>query len=202
MFSHIKRYVVVGLIAILPLWITYFILLAVFNVVVSLARPFITALPFLPESPFLLNLLSFVVTILFVFGLGVFMTNVVGRKIFLMFEAYLQRIPILSGIYTSIRKLINIFYDEGPMTRRFERVGLVEYPRKGLYSIGFITSEGGPTLTRRVGREVLTVFVPTTPNPTSGVLIVVPKEDVIPMDISVDSAVKMIISGGIMPLEP
>ena len=67
MFSHIKRYVVVGLIAILPLWITYFILLAVFNVVVSLARPFITALPFLPESPFLLNLLSFVVTILFVF---------------------------------------------------------------------------------------------------------------------------------------
>jgi uncharacterized membrane protein len=196
-----KSYLIVGLIAILPLWITYFIILAVFNVVVSLARPFIGALPFLPDSPLLVNMLSFLGTILFLFGLGVFMTNVVGRKIFLMFEANLQRIPVLSGIYTSIRKLINVFYDEGPMTKRFERVVLVEFPRKGVFSLGFVTSEGGPTLAKRIGKDVLTVFVPTTPNPTSGFLIVTPKDEVLPLDVSVDVAVKMVISGGVIPLE-
>jgi len=197
----LKNYLIVGLIAILPLWITYFIILAVFNVVVSLARPFIGALPFLPDSPLMVNVISFVGTILFLFGLGVFMTNVVGRKIFLMFEASLQRIPVLSGIYTSIRKLINVFYDEGPMTKRFERVVLVEFPRKGVFSFGFVTSEGGPTLAKRIGKDVLTVFIPTTPNPTSGFLIVVPKDEVVAMDISVDGAVKMVISGGVIPLE-
>jgi uncharacterized membrane protein len=201
MLAHLKKYLAVGLIAILPLWITYFILLAVFNVIASLARPYFGAIPFLTESPLLLSLFSFFGTLVFLFVLGVFMTNVVGRKAFSMFEAYLQKIPVLSGIYASIRKLINLFYDEGSMTRRFERVVLVEFPRKGLHSIGFVTSEGGPTLAARVGREVLTVFIPTTPNPTSGVLIVMPKEDAVAIDISVDAAVKMIISGGIIPLE-
>lgn len=201
MFDHIKKYSIVGLIAILPLWITYFILVAVFNLIVSLARPFFATIPFLAESPALLNVLSFTGTVIFVFCLGVFMTNVVGRKAFLAFERSLQRIPVLSGIYSSIRKLINIFCDEGPMTRKFERVVLIEFPRKGIFSIGFVTSHGGPTLAGLIGREVVTVFVPTTPNPTSGFLVVSPKDEVVPMDISVDSAVKMVISGGVLPLE-
>ncbi len=201
MSNPFKKYFIVGLIAILPLWITCFILIAVFNVIASLARPFLATIPLLAESPLLLNALSFVGTVLFVLGLGVFMTNVVGRRIFHAFERSLQRIPILSGIYSSIRKLINLFYDEGPMAKRFERVVFAEYPRKGVFSIGFVTSEGSPALTSRIGKDVLTVFFPTTPNPTSGVLIVFPKDEVTPTDITVDSAIKMVISGGVIPLD-
>lgn len=200
MFDRLKRYFIVGFIAILPLWVTYFILLAIFNIVASLGRPYFSAIPLLSGSPLVLNILSFFGTVLAILGLGVFMTNVVGRKLFRMFEASLQRIPILSGIYTSIRKLTDLFLDE-EASKKFQRVVLVEYPRKGLFSLGFVTSQGGAIFQQWLNKPALTVFIPTTPNPTSGVLIIVPQDEVISTNISVDGAIKMIISGGVISLD-
>ena len=107
----------------------------------------------------------------------------------------MQRVPIVSGIYTTVKQIMETF----SVKHSFQGVGLVEYPRRGCYSLGFITGEvAGPTISRSGG--FVSVFVPTTPNPTAGFLLILPKEEVTRLDMTVDEGMKFIISLGLVPL--
>jgi uncharacterized membrane protein len=196
MLNRFKNYFIAGLIAILPLWISYYILLAVFNVAASLLKPFLRLIPFLAATPVLLDVLSFVGTIVFVISLGVVITNVFGQQMFSMFERRITKIPFLSGIYGAIRKLTDMF-SQSAGSKNFQRVVLVEFPKPGSFIMGFLTSEGNEEFNQKTQNEMVTVFTPTAPNPTSGFLFVVPKTATIPLNISVEEAIKMLVSGGV-----
>ena len=112
-----------------------------------------------------------------------------------LLEKLVDRVPLLSWIYSSIRKLTSLFY-EGDGQSRFKRVVMVEYPRKGMYVIAFATNEAMEELNTKTKKKLISVFLPTTPNPTSGFLLMVPKEDLIPLEMSTEDAVKLIVSAG------
>ena len=200
LWNKLKNYLLVGLISILPLWITWFFLYAVFSVIAGLAKPFFKNIRPLADMPFLLNITSFLGTLLLVLGLGILLTNVVGRRLFLRFEGYVEKIPVLSWIYQAVRGLITIFSQEDEKSR-FKRVVMIEYPRRGIFVMGFATTDTVNVFNSKAGKTLVNIFLPTTPNPTSGFLLMVPREDVVPIDISIEDAVKVIVSSGVIAPE-
>jgi len=196
-WSKLKNYFLAGLIAVLPLWVSYYILIAVFKIAASGAKPFLKTISPLQSSPTLLNILSVLGTVLILLFLGVILTNIVGRRIFHMLERVLQTIPLLSWIYSSIRKLTALFYQDAGSSGKLKRVVMIEYPRKGIFVLGFVTTESENIFNEKAKHKLINVFLPTTPNPTSGFLLMVPKEEVMPVEISTEDAVKLIVSGGI-----
>ncbi|MBU1006241.1 MAG: DUF502 domain-containing protein, partial [Candidatus Omnitrophica bacterium] len=119
---------------------------------------------------------------------------IVLRNVFGFGENILYKVPMVSNIYRTIKEISGAFFVQQKSI--FKRVVLLEYPRKGAYQLGFVTSEAKGEVGCRLGKEVLSVFVPTSPNPTSGVLVFVPLEDVIELDMTVAAGMKMVISVG------
>ena len=198
--KKLKNYFLAGLVAVLPLWITFLIGRALVRILIyiptDLAKPFLTYFPEIADHPMLLNLASLILTISFVIFLGILLTNVLVRRIFFGLEKLFEKIPLLSWIYTAIRKLTTLFYDDNKESR-FKRVVMIEYPRKGIHVIGFVTTDCQAELSSKAGKKMVNVFLPTTPNPTSGFLLMVPTTDVVPLDMSTEEAVKLIVSGGV-----
>ena len=127
---------------------------------------------------------------------GVFTANFVGRSFLKGWESLLDRIPVARSIYSAAKNFAEIvFSDSG---NAFSKVLLVEYPRKGIYTITFQTASEIGEIQARTGEDVVACFVPTTPNPTSGFIIVVPKKDTIELDMEVDEAVKLVMSLGVV----
>jgi len=188
LFSWFRRYFLTGILAILPLGITAWVLVKVFLTVDHTVRPWLTR-----WIGFEIPGLGFVATILFVLLVGVFASNIIGRTVIGRMEMLFARVPLVSRIYVAVKQI-----GEGVIGNRnlFERVILFEYPRRGTWAIGFVTSEHRGTLEGRTGSAVMHVFVPTTPNPTSGFLLFVPAQDIIDLDISVEDGLKLVISGG------
>ncbi|MDI6640967.1 MAG: DUF502 domain-containing protein [Elusimicrobiota bacterium] len=198
--ANIRRYFITGLIAILPLWITIVVFRFAFKWISGFTKPILEPVLelFFAKEPraFLISVLSFFFTILGIYIVGILASNIVSRRILLSFENLLAHIPILREIYSSARQLIQLLFVKKKIYRQ---VVLVEFPRKGIYSVGFVTSE--ITKTKEDKDALVTVFLSTTPNPTTGFLLILPKNDVIPLDINVDEAIKLIISGGIISSE-
>ncbi|MHB9155518.1 MAG: DUF502 domain-containing protein [Endomicrobiales bacterium] len=191
-----KRYFITGLVAIFPLWLTLFIIWLLFRWISSFAVPFLSPLFSLvfgyTEGGFIVRLISFVLTIGAIWCTGFLTTHILGRRVLQGLESIFTKMPLMSGIYVSARKLIQYLFTQ---KRDFKRVVMVEFPKEGSYSVGFVT--GTNDLVRGRG-NYLNVFVPTTPNPTTGFLLFTKEEAVIPLEISVDEAVRLIISGGII----
>ena len=122
--------------------------------------------------------------------------NLVGRKLLRFWESILDRIPLVRSVYSAAKTFAEVVLTDN--TESFKEVLLIEYPRKGLYSLCFQTSTHLGEVQSRTGEEVICVFVPTTPNPTSGVMIMVPKKDVIVLDMQIEEAVKMVVSLGVV----
>jgi uncharacterized membrane protein len=147
------------------------------------------------------SLLALVLGLVLVTVTGRFARNYIGRKAIRIVDQLMFRVPLLNKIYGTVKQ-VNEAFSTGKKSS-FKQVVLVEYPRRGLYSIGFITSDEHPEASAKLGRKVLGVFVPTTPNPTGGFLLVVPETDVILLDMSVADGIKYIISlGAIVPHYP
>lgn len=127
---------------------------------------------------------------------GVFVANFVGRALVGGWESLLDRIPVVRAIYSAAKNFAEIVFSDS--SQSFKKVLLIQYPRKGLYSIAFQTSTELGEVQGRTGEEVVCCFLPTTPNPTSGFIIIVPKKDVTVLDMDVDEALKMIISLGVV----
>ena len=127
---------------------------------------------------------------------GTFVANLVGRRLVNLYEGLLGRIPLVRSVYSAVKNFAElVFSDTGSS---FKKVLLIEYPRKGLYSIAFQTSEHPEEVESRTGVRLVTVFLPTTPNPTSGFMLFVPRDHIRELDMSVEEALKMIISLGVV----
>jgi uncharacterized membrane protein len=194
-----RKYFIAGLLVVAPLYLSYYIV----SILVVFADRIITFLPekFHPDTylPFHIPGLGVIITFLFLLIVGVLATNLFGRKLLHWWERILARIPLIRTVYTGTKQFIETFF----ITNRggFSRVVLIEYPRKGIFSVGFVTGPGRGEIQMLTQRKVLNIFLPTTPNPTSGWYMLVPEEDTIPLKMSVEEAFKLIISGGIVSPE-
>lgn len=188
----LRSHFIAGLFLIIPLGLTVMILAWVFNSIDGLLRPllheaFADSIPAL-DSPGV----GFGVTLILIYLAGVIASNVLGRRLIRYGEAVLTRIPIARYLYIGIRQILQSF--QRPDTTGFMQVVLVEFPRKGTRTLGFITNETSTDS----GRHFLNVFIPTSPNPTSGFLQIIEEDQVIRTKLTVDEALKMIVSAGRM----
>lgn len=208
--SRVRRVFITGLVILLPLVITVTLLYFLFKIVNAYVTPLVRRLIDLIVSgvfgaalrdyePFLRQLtvpLGLMLTLLLVFLFGLLGTNLIGRRFLRAFDRLMLRIPLVKSVYGAAQQLmqtIRFSHHAG-----FSRVVLVQYPRRGVWTMGFLT-QGYPGAVEGLDRgELVSVFLPTTPNPTSGWLVVVPRADVRLLDLSVEDGVKFIISGGIV----
>jgi uncharacterized membrane protein len=196
MMKRLRRYLVAGILVWLPLGITYFLL----RFLVGLMDKTLGLLPkpYQPEQWFGVPIpgLGVILTIIVLLITGLLAANFVGRSVVGGWESLMERIPIVRSIYSVAKKFAEVvFSDSG---NAFKKVLLVEYPRKGIYTLTFQTATEIGEIQGRTGEDVVCCFVPTTPNPTSGFIIVVPKKDVIELDMEVDEAAKLIMSLGVV----
>jgi len=140
--------------------------------------------------------LGLILSITVVMVTGVVVANLFGRRLVAAWESLLARIPLVRSIYSSVKQIAEtLFHPDG---KSFRKVLLIEYPRVGIWTLAFHTGGVVHEVQNKTGKEVINVFVPTTPNPTSGFFIMVPKEDVVELDMSVDDGLKLIMSLGVV----
>lgn len=193
------RHFFTGLLVIFPAFVTVTILQVLFGwlyrrMIGPVARAVAWALPGV-ETGFLVYA---IITVCFVVGIALvgFGTHVlVLRRIFGFGEAVVRRMPIVGKVYGTMREIANTF--TGERKSSFGRVVLLEWPRKGMYAIGFVTAEGEGEVQEKTPEHVVNVFIPTTPNPTSGYLVLAPRESLIAMEMSVEEGMRLVISGGV-----
>jgi uncharacterized membrane protein len=194
--KRLRRYIVAGILVWLPIGVTVFLL----RILVGLLDQSLLLIPeqYRPEEliGFTIPGLGLVLTLLILLITGVLAANIVGRSMVGLWESMLERIPVVRSVYSAAKNFAEIVFSDS--SQSFKKVLLIEYPRKGLYSLAFQTSSQLGEVQGRTGEEVICAFVPTTPNPTSGLIIVVPRKDVIELDMEVDEALKMIISLGVV----
>jgi uncharacterized membrane protein len=192
--SFLRRYLVAGLLVWLPLGATFLVI----NLLVGWMD---NSLLLLPEEYRPDNLLGFhipglgvVLSLLILLLTGLVAANLFGRKVVSMWERLLARIPLVRSVYSAVKQMVEtMFADKG---KSFRKVILVEFPRRGLWTLAFLTSEESGAVQHATGREVVNVYIPTTPNPTGGYFVLVPKEDIRELDMSVDDGLKMLLSMG------
>jgi uncharacterized membrane protein len=194
--KRIRRYLVAGILVWVPLGIT----LLLINFLVGFMDRTLGLVPlaYRPETllGFAIPGLGVILTIIILLVTGVLVANFVGRSVIGGWESLLERIPVVRSIYSAAKNFAEIvFSDSG---NAFKKVYLIEYPRKGLYTLTFQTATEMGEVQSRTGEEVICCFVPTTPNPTSGFIVIVPKSEVIELDMSVDEAAKFIMSLGVV----
>ncbi len=185
-----------GALLLAPLVVTWLAFKWIIDAVGGTFRPIYS--PYLPGSlqriPFFWDLVTTGVVILLVTALGYLSRYVLGKVFFSIGERAIQRIPGIGAVYNSVKQIVATF---GSQNRNvFSKVVMVEFPRKGVWSIGFLTNKAQGEAQSSTGQEIWTVFVPTTPNPTSGFLVLVPQQEVTELDMTVGDGMKMIISGG------
>ena len=197
---HVKRYLITGLLAFIPVWITWVVFKFVFTLLAGVGAPLVTGIISLvglgaPDAARLLHrdwiisILAFVITLVALYLLGWLSTRVIGRRILGGIDSILGRIPLVHTIYGGVKKLMTLRRNKPDGT---QRVVLIDFPSPALKSVGFVTR----TFTDASGHEIAAVYVPTTPNPTGGYLELVPTERLIATDWSMDQAMAFIVSGG------
>jgi uncharacterized membrane protein len=196
----LRNIFIAGLLTILPILVTYFMLAFLFNKMDRISQPLVQKLLiYLSFTDYKIGYvpgLGIVLTLVIVFLIGLFVTNVMGKKLVRLGERVVQKIPLVSSIYGASKQFLHAVSVSGKDS--FSKVVLVEYPRKGLYSVGFVTCENKGETQRVTKNDVVNVFMPTTPNPTSGMLIMVPKKSIIPLSMTVEEGIKLVVSGGMV----
>lgn len=185
----LRRFFITGLAIFVPLVATVYILWIAFNFFDSILKPLLRVFTD-REIPGL----SLAVTAILIISIGAFATIAVGRKAVGIFERGINRIPLVGTIYSTIKGASSAFFMKGD--KDFRSVVLVEYPKKNIFSIGFTTSATINKIQDKTKEEVINVFIPSTPNPTTGFLVMVPKKDIKPLDLSIEEAFRVILSGG------
>jgi uncharacterized membrane protein len=185
----IKKHFISGLLVTVPLIVTYFVLRFLFTALDGLLNPIMR-----DYLGYNIPGLGAAVTILLILLAGIIATNFIGARIFHYSDRFLGRTPLVRIIYTAAKQLVDSVL--APRDRAFSEVVLVEYPRKGLFAVGFLSNR--TRLNNKTSQdEMAMVFIPSTPTPFSGMVILVPIAEVYPIDISVEEAIKVLVSGGI-----
>jgi len=196
MMARLRRYLILGLLVWLPFGVT----LLVVKLLVDLMDQTLLVLPAAYSPDQLLGFhipgLGVVLSVAVVLITGVVMANFFGQQLLAGWEAILNRIPLVRSIYAGVKQLSETLLSSGGQS--FRKVLLVEYPRKGLWTLAFQTGTEVGEAQAKTGEDVISVYVPTTPNPTSGFFLMVPRRDVVELEMSVDEGLKMIISMGVV----
>ena len=194
-----RKYFVTGLLILVPLAITLWVL----NLVVSTMDQSLLLLPVAWRPSTLLGFdipgLGTILTLLIIFLVGLTTRNFVGNRVVLIWERLLQRIPVFNTIYSSVKQVSDTLFSSSG--NAFRKALLVQYPREGSWTIAFMTGVPGGDVRNHLIGDYVSVYVPTTPNPTSGFFLMVPRVDVIELDMSVDAALKYIVSMGVVTPE-
>ncbi len=194
--KRLQRYLVAGILVWVPLAVTF----ALVYLAVDITDNTLLLIPeqYRPDSllGFHIPGLGVILALIVLLATGVLAANFVGRALVSGWESLLERIPFVRAVYSAAKKFSEIVFSDS--SQSFKKVLLIEYPRKGLYSLAFQTATDLGEVQARTGEDVVCCFVPTTPNPTSGLIIVVPKKDVTELDMEIDEALKMIISLGVV----
>ncbi|MFI3290752.1 MAG: DUF502 domain-containing protein [Opitutales bacterium] len=203
MIKSLRNSLITGLVILLPLSVTLFIL---YFLVTKIGSPISNVLfkPLLDEidqtfiNEYVLNIIldtiGTLLVILAITLIGFLSKFILGKFAINTFEALIDKIPVAKQIYNTVKQIVDTFSKQKKAV--FQEVVLIEFPRKGAYAIGFLTSEAKGEIQHKTGEEVVNIFVPTTPNPTSGFLVMFAKNEVTSLDMTVAEAMKLIISGG------
>ncbi len=199
---RIRNVFITGLLITLPIALTYFILQFLFKNLDALSPVFTKVLIDLgapiPEG-YRIPALGLVITLLIVLAVGWFTTNFFGKRLILLGENIVGKIPFVRRIYKGSKQVVQSIAHAD--TRAFRKVVLIEFPRRGMLAIGFVTGEARGEVQKNTCDDVLNVFVPTMPNPTSGFLVFAPPEELTEIDMSIEDGVKYVVSGGIVTTE-
>lgn len=198
-FRSLRNLFFAGLITALPLVVTFFVLKFILdrvgfpasNLLFWFVDDSIRARPFVP---WLLSFLAILVVLAFITVLGFVSRYLAGKAVIRAFERVMDQLPFVNTVYRTVKQIVDTLGEQKKAV--FQEVVLLEYPRKNCWVIGFLTSRTKGEVQARTGAELVNVFVPTTPNPTSGFLLMLPQEDVIILKMSVSDGMKLIISGG------
>ena len=191
-----RRYFFAGLLTILPLVISIWIVSWLVDILESTVL--LLPAPMRPENllPFYIPGLGALLTLAIIVLVGFVVSNVVIQRLQNSINRILLRIPVFRGVYSAVQRLVQAVLVQ--THQEFRRVVLVEYPRKGIYAVGLMTGVSEGEVQQKTPNRLLNVFVPTTPNPTSGYYVLVPENDVIALEMSVEEAFKLVMSGGIV----
>ena len=194
--AWLKTYLLTGLIVVVPITITIYIIQALIGVM----DKFLSFMPTAYHPDTLLGFhlpgLGLVLVSILVFLVGLLTKNYFGNKVVQIWDLMIGRIPIVRNIYLSIKQLTEaVFSNTGS---HFKQVVMLEFPRQGLYSLGFLAGAAKGELESKAGRPVMNVFIPCTPNPTTGYYVLVPEKDLLFLEMSVEEGFKLIISGGLV----
>ncbi len=193
---RLKGYFITGLLVVVPLYITAYVILLIVGFVDNAVNILPAALR--PDTYFgHIPGMGLAFTLAGIFLAGALASNFAGKRLLLLGEKILARIPVMRMLYNGTKQFMETFFSKGD-GQGFRKVVLLEFPRKGVYSIGFITSRTRGEIKTLTGDGMVNVFLPTTPNPTSGFFMVAPEKEVIYLDMKVEDAFKVIMTGGIV----
>ena len=189
-FARIRNNFIAGIVVLIPIGITLYLTLAIVKVSSKILPKEINPNNYLPYN---IPGIEIIIALLLITLIGWLSLSFIGKKLLNIFDNILNKIPILRTIYSAFTQMLETF-TKSKVSKK--NVVLVEYPRKGTWAVGFATNKNTGEIKNKIGQEVVNVFVPTTPNPTSGFLLMFPKEDVIYLDITFEQASKFIVSAG------
>lgn len=194
--TKLKAYFFTGLFTSLPVMATIVVAWFILKFVIKLLSLPLTGLldKDIPGINVIVPIAGLIITITVILVIGLLMASLIGKSIVAWFEELLARVPVISNIYSAFKQLFEILLLKSKES--FSRVVLVEYPRKGVYAIGFVTSENNPEIAKATGKEVINIYLPTALNIASGFLIAAPVDEVISLNISIEEGLKLVISGG------
>jgi uncharacterized membrane protein len=192
--NNLKKYLITGLVVVIPFSLTIYLLVVVFNFLDNILGVFLV--DYLKKSwGFYVPGIGFLLFLLLILLVGMLATKFLKHRIFLKLEIWFSGLPLIKNIYPALKQVI--LFVSAQKEFGFKKVVLVEYPSKGIWSLGFITNDGFPELNRTIGKDTVAVFLPMSPGPLSGYVIFVPKDEVKFPDMSVNAALNIIISAGV-----
>jgi len=189
-FARVRNYFIAGIVVLIPIGVTIYLTLLLASISSKILPKEINPNHYLPYN---IPGVEIVMSIILITFIGFISLSFIGKKLLEMFNNILRKIPILRTIYSAIVQMTGTFTKND---NKKKSVVLVEYPRKGSWAVGFATKDNTGEISTKAKRQLINVFVPTTPNPTSGFLLMFPKEDVIHLDLTFEEASKFIVSAG------
>lgn len=198
--KSLRGYLLAGLVVWLPILVT----IGVLRFIIDLLDNTLALIPkgYKPDQLIGVHIpgLGVILSLVLLLATGIFATNFFGQRLVSWGEALLSKIPLVRSIYNAVKQVMNTVFSTN--SEAFRKVLLVEYPRKGLWSLAFQTGSVSTEINSKLNDEMLSLFIPTTPNPTSGFLLMLPKREAVELNMSIDEALKLIISLGVMQTEP
>ena len=190
LFARLRNYFITGIVVLVPIGITLYLTKFFISISSKLIPEEINPNSYLP---FLIPGLEIFLAVIFITLIGYLSLSFIGKKVLQLFNDLLKKIPILRTIYSAIGQMAETF---APQRENKKSVVLIEYPRKGSWAVGFATKDNKGEISKKTNQNLVNVFVPTTPNPTSGFLLMFPKEELVYLDMSFEEASKFIVSAG------